>query len=192
MAGVLEVWAAAEQGRTAQGHPQGHLSDFFICMLTFQIFPGISLGEEAIQGSILTAHTRGGDEYLLGLLGPRCTLPSKHAAERASVCSGGARRTNRLLAPSWRGMLPRYRHPSPQAHRCWRLDHLSLLVPAFCRLSRRMLSSRLRATTVAPFRQGLRESGHTAIELSVRPDAAPVGRTPKLTCGCHGAASRPA
>ena len=67
-------------------------------MLTFQIFPGISLGEEAIQGSILTAHTRGGDEYLLGLLGPRCTLPSKHAAERASVCSGGARRTNRLLA----------------------------------------------------------------------------------------------
>ena len=52
----LEVWAAAEQGRTAQGHPQGHLSDFFICMLTFQIFPGISLGEEAIQGSILTRH----------------------------------------------------------------------------------------------------------------------------------------
>ena len=54
-----------------------------------------------------------------------------------------------------------------------------------------MLSSSrlsLRATTVAPFRQGLRESGHTAIELSVRPDAAPVGRTPKLTCGCHGAA----
>ena len=104
MAGVLEVWAAAEQGRTAQGHPQGHLSDCYICMLTFQIFPGISLGEEAIQGSILTAHTRGGDEYLLGLLGPRCTLPSKHAAERASVCSGGGRIVSSRPVASWRGI----------------------------------------------------------------------------------------
>jgi hypothetical protein len=67
LAGVLVCWmdgglghglgcSGAGQDGTSDKVTQGHLPDCFICILSFQIFPGISLAvrklREAIQGSI--------------------------------------------------------------------------------------------------------------------------------------------